>query len=293
MGHNLLLSVLLTSIVATRTGYAANVAALPKEQVMHLCSLPAELADYPAFYQSDLLGHVSAEQKMQRTELKFRIYTAQRSAEEVKLIIRIMVAYTNKCKESLPSLMMTTKPGLEAVDASAYLSGRIIESLEFLSDLHEDGGSGSSAGCLSASSSKVIEGKAKLPGCSKGSRVIAHVAQQPSAHLTAKGFVNLPTTVSPTNQRASGTSKCNVLGTDNANSGLASAQVANGAKLLAGYVRLGRNSNTYTVTDLRDLQANDKANEAPHFETAYDKHKSYTPISKAKCDIAEFSVATE
>nr|AGH60261.1 variant surface glycoprotein 1328 [Trypanosoma brucei] len=290
MGHNLLLSVLLTSIVATRTGYAANVAALPKEQVMHLCSLPAELADYPAFYQSDLLGHVSAEHKMQQNELKFRIYTAQRSPDEAKLMLPIMVAYTKKCKMSLSSLMTTIKPGLEAVDASAYLSGRIMESLEFLADLHQDGGSGSAAGCLSASSSKVVEGRANLPGCPKKTRGIDGVPKQPSVHLTAKGFVNLPKAVETTNQVAAGTAKCDILGTQNGNSAPSAAQVAIGPTLLAGYVHLGQNSQEYSVTDLTNIGINKKTTEAPHFQTAYEKHKVYTPISKATCDIAEFSV---
>nr|APD74779.1 variant surface glycoprotein 1125.4252 [Trypanosoma brucei] len=292
MEHKILLSVALTTLVAPRAGYAADVAALKKEQVEQLCSLETELAAYPALYISDLVGHVSAEQKMQRTELKFRIYTAQRSAEEDKLMLPIMVAYTNKCKNSLSSLMTTIKPGLEAIDASAYLSGRIMESLEFLADLHQDGGTGNSAGCLSASTSKVIEGKAKLPRCPKENRGIDGVPKQPSVHLTAKGFVNLPTTVSPTNQRAASNAKCNILGTQSANSALNAAQVAAGATLLAGYVHLGTNSATYTVTDLTNLQqAATKTTQAPHFQTAYEKHKAYTPISKATCDVAEFSVA--
>nr|APD72703.1 variant surface glycoprotein 1125.1034 [Trypanosoma brucei] len=291
MEHKLLLSVALTSIVTTSGGYAADVSALPKEQVKQLCSLATELAAYPALYISDLVGHVSAEQKMQRTKLKFRIYTAKRSAEEAKLMLPIMVACTNKCKDSLSSLMTTIKPGLKAIDASAYLSGRIMESLEFLADLHEDGGSGSSAGCLSASNSKVIEGKANLPGCPKRNRGIDGVPKQPSVHLTANGFVKLPTTVSTTNQRAAANAKCDILGTQSGKSGLNSAQVTDGATLLAGYLHLGKNSQTYGVTDLNNLQAAGKTAQAPHFQTAYEKHKAYTPISKATCDVAEFSVA--
>nr|APD75230.1 variant surface glycoprotein 1125.5078 [Trypanosoma brucei] len=242
------------------------------------------MAEYPAVFATNIRAHLSQQKHMMAAELKLRVYAAQHSTNKGQLFIPILAPYEEKCKNSLPAIESELGPGIDAVDATAYLSGRLLETLEFLADVHQNSGGGTGTGCLTKSGSHVVQGKADLPNCPKTRQDSLQVKTLTRSHLTDTGFVKLPTATTG-HRRGAGTAKCNILGTGNSNGGLAGQQTQGQPTVLGGYIKLAANGPGYTIQDLTNLAGQDRGNDAPAFKHAYIKTKAYKPHPHKACDI--------
>nr|AGH60042.1 variant surface glycoprotein 1102 [Trypanosoma brucei] len=280
-----------TVLLLTRIQMAdsAGSAELPQQQKEALCSLAEELSNYPAFYAEQIKSHLTQEKNLQATELKLRIHAAKAGSERAKLIIPVLDAYNDKCKTSITKVQGDLVPGVAAVDAAAYLSGRITEALDILADLHQDGRSGSGAGCLTASAGQVVQGRSQLKACGKTRKGAGAAKPRPSKELTSKGYPKLTSTAGGT-QIIAGTANCAPLALYSTASGLDSNQVTDGMTLVDGFVKLTTSSNQYTLEQLDSLDQDNKLTQAPAFATAYIKNKAYKPAATSSCEPAQLTL---
>nr|AGH61085.1 variant surface glycoprotein 527 [Trypanosoma brucei] len=261
-------------------------AALAHEQVKALCELSEELSDYPAFFAHNIREQLSHQQNLLQDELKLRIYAAQQTGRKAKLAAPLLATYTAKCANKAPTVLETLKPGAEAVAAAAYLAGTIGEALGYLADIHQSGSSGANAGCLTASTAaNVITGRTKLPKCGTPAPQAAQPRSRPSKTIDNKGFPNLDGTTTTT-QKAAGTAKCIPLSSHQTTHSILEDQtVTANAKMIGGYIDLGSNTQTYTMTDIRDLSAPGTKMKVPAFAAAFDKHNAYKPATTGPCTL--------